>query len=29
MSVESWVAAGTALLIFCYLIYTLVRPEKF
>lgn len=29
MNIESWVAAVTALVIFCYLIFTLLRPEKF
>ncbi|HEY8258978.1 MAG TPA: potassium-transporting ATPase subunit F [Gemmatimonadales bacterium] len=29
MSVETWIAAGMALGILGYLMYTLIRPEKF
>jgi K+-transporting ATPase KdpF subunit len=29
MSVESWIAGALAVAILIYLIYTLLRPEKF
>jgi K+-transporting ATPase KdpF subunit len=29
MSAESWIAGGLAVAILVYLVYTLLRPEKF
>jgi K+-transporting ATPase KdpF subunit len=29
MSAESWLAAGLSMVIVAYLIYTLLRPERF
>ncbi|MFN8573224.1 MAG: K(+)-transporting ATPase subunit F [Gemmatimonadaceae bacterium] len=29
MTIESWVAGALALLVLVYLVYTLLRPERF
>jgi K+-transporting ATPase KdpF subunit len=29
MSIDSWIAAALSLVILIYLLYTLLRPEKF
>lgn len=29
MTVSAWIAAAVALLLFVYLIYALIRPERF
>ena len=29
MSVDAWIASGVSLLLMIYLVYTLLRPERF
>ena len=29
MTIDSWIALGSALALLLYLIYTLIRPERF
>jgi K+-transporting ATPase KdpF subunit len=29
MTLDSWIALGASLAVFIYLVYTLLRPEKF